>query len=66
MNGLDCMQQAKTVSADTRFILISAFGSLDPNLETQAYKEGAVCYLAKPIEPRALLEAVQLFIRKSS
>jgi len=57
INGLELMEQVRTLSPRTRLILITAYGS--PEVETTAYRLGACRYLTKPFPMETLLTTVQ-------
>jgi DNA-binding NtrC family response regulator len=52
MSGLQLLKEARQVSRDTLFILITAYGTVENAVE--AMKEGAYDYLTKPLDMRRL------------
>jgi CheY-like chemotaxis protein/predicted regulator of Ras-like GTPase activity (Roadblock/LC7/MglB family) len=57
MSGLDLIRQVKTLSPDTRAILVTAYGS--STIEQEARSLGVVGYIAKPLKVDVLMKAVQ-------
>jgi DNA-binding NtrC family response regulator len=52
MDGLQLLKEARRLSRDTQFILMTAYGTVESAV--QAMKEGAYDYLAKPLDMRRL------------
>ena len=52
LSGLQLLQEARQKSADTLFILMTAFGTVESAVE--AMKEGAYDYLSKPLDMQRL------------
>ena len=52
MSGLQLLKEARQVSRDTLFILMTAYGTVENAVE--AMKEGAYDYLTKPLDMRRL------------
>jgi len=52
LNGLELLKRARRRSADTQFILMTAYGSVENAVE--AMKEGAYDYLTKPVDLKRL------------
>lgn len=52
MTGLELLKEAKKLSRDTLFILMTAYGTVESAVE--AMKEGAYDYLSKPIDMQRL------------
>ncbi len=52
VSGLQLLQEARQKSADTLFILMTAFGTVESAVE--AMKEGAYDYLSKPLDMQRL------------
>lgn len=59
LTGLEIMRQARTVSPDTRIILVSGYADFEYAREV-IRTEGAVDYLVKPVERDDLLRALAL------
>jgi DNA-binding NtrC family response regulator len=59
LSGLELMQQVRTRSPDTMFILMTAYGTVENAV--QAMKEGAYDYLTKPLD----LQRLRLLVRKA-
>jgi DNA-binding NtrC family response regulator len=57
MSGLDLLRAAKTVSAETEFILMTAFGTVETAVE--AMKEGAWDFVTKPFKRIQIVRAVK-------
>ena len=57
MNGLDLLRAAKTVSPETEFILMTAFGTVETAVE--AMKEGAWDFVTKPFKRIQIVKAVR-------
>ena len=57
MNGLDLLRAAKTVSPETEFILMTAFGTVETAVE--AMKEGAWDFVTKPFKRIQIVKAVK-------
>jgi two-component system, NtrC family, response regulator HydG len=57
MNGLDLLRAAKTVSPETEFILMTAFGTVETAVE--AMKEGAWDFVTKPFKKIQIVRAVR-------
>lgn len=56
-SGLDLMRAAKTVSSETEFILMTAFGTVETAVE--AMKEGAWDFVTKPFKRIQIVQAVK-------
>ena len=61
MSGLELQQQLATDQGRTPIVFVSAQD--DPASRTQALREGAFAFLAKPFNDEALLEAIQLAMK---
>ncbi len=57
MSGLDLLRAAKTVSPETEFILMTAFGTVETAVE--AMKEGAWDFVTKPFKKIQIVKAVR-------
>ncbi len=57
MNGLDLLRASKTVSPETEFILMTAFGTVETAVE--AMKEGAWDFVTKPFKRIQIVKAVR-------
>lgn len=57
MSGLELLEQVRRLSATTRSILITAFGS--PDVEQHAYQLAAAAYLTKPFSMQQFVETVR-------
>ena len=57
MNGLDLLRASKTVSPETEFILMPAFGTVETAVE--AMKEGAWDFVTKPFKRIQIVKAVK-------
>lgn len=57
MNGLDLLRASKTVSPETEFILMTAFGTVETAVE--AMKEGAWDFVTKPFKRIQIVKAVK-------
>ena len=57
MNGLELLRASKTVSPETEFILMTAFGTVETAVE--AMKEGAREFVLKPFEREELLYVIR-------
>jgi len=57
MSGLDLLRAARTVSAETEFILMTAFGTVETAVE--AMKEGAWDFVTKPFKRIQIVRAVR-------
>ncbi len=57
MSGLELLRAAKTVSAETEFILMTAFGTVETAVE--AMKEGAWDFVTKPFKRIQIVRAVK-------
>ncbi|MFH1674336.1 MAG: response regulator, partial [Pseudomonadota bacterium] len=55
--GFDILRWVKKFHADTRVILITAYGN--PNIKEEAYNLGASYYFEKPVPIKTLREALQ-------
>jgi DNA-binding NarL/FixJ family response regulator len=58
MSGFEAARKIKTVSPDSRIVMLSAFS--DERLLNEAKNVGAVCYVPKSEAARELIEAVQV------
>jgi DNA-binding NarL/FixJ family response regulator len=58
MNGFEAAQKIRTVSPDSRIVMLSAF--TDERLLNEAKNVGAVCYVPKSDAARELIDAVQV------
>jgi signal transduction histidine kinase len=56
MNGVDLMKAVKKLSPDTPFILVTGFGTLESAQE--AVRAGAVDYISKPYNVKAIRQVV--------
>jgi len=64
LSGMDLMREGKKEKAETRWILITAFGSIDSAVE--AMKAGASDYLTKPLHnPGELRHVVRRVLREA-
>ena len=57
MSGLDLLRAAKTVSPETEFILMTAFGTVETAVE--AMKEGALDFVTKPAKRIHIVRSVR-------
>jgi len=57
LSGIDVLKEVKKAHPDTEVVLISAFGTLDTAIE--AVRLGACDYLAKPVDPDAVIHAAR-------
>ena len=57
MNGLELLRASKTVSPETEFILMTAFGTVETAVE--AMKEGAWDFVTKPFKKIQIVKAVR-------
>jgi DNA-binding NtrC family response regulator len=57
INGIDLMQEAKSLQSDTQFIVITAYGSIGSAVE--AMKAGAFDYLTKPFQKDEIILAAR-------
>jgi DNA-binding NtrC family response regulator len=58
--GLEIIRLVKERDPSTRCILITGYGNAD--LQARAITLGAACYFEKPVDPKKLLEAVQVLL----
>jgi DNA-binding NtrC family response regulator len=58
--GIEILRLVKERHPDTHCILITGYGS--PELEARAIALGVSCYFEKPVDPKKLLEAVQVLL----
>ena len=63
MDGLDVLQRAKEVAPDTEVVVITAHG--DIRMAVEVMKLGAVDFVEKPFDEKALLEAVERALAES-
>lgn len=56
IDGLDLLSMIKALNADTRVVVITAYGS--DEREEQAYKRGAEMYIEKPFDLREIRDIV--------
>jgi len=59
-SGMEVQQALKTAGAHFPIVIITAHDA--PSLREQCLREGAIAYLCKPLDIRALVEAVTLAI----
>lgn len=59
-NGLDLVAELRQLHPDTRVVILTGYGNLATAVA--AVKEGAIDYLAKPVDPDDLVQA--LLVRK--
>ena len=64
MSGLDLLRAAKTVSPETEFILMTAFGTVETAVE--AMKEGAWDFVTKPFKKIQIVRAVSRALDQQS
>ncbi|MGM0576669.1 MAG: sigma-54-dependent transcriptional regulator [Myxococcota bacterium] len=57
MSGLDLLRAAKTISPETEFVLMTAFGTVETAVE--AMKEGAWDFVTKPFKKIQIVRAVR-------
>jgi two-component system response regulator RegA len=55
-NGLDLVSELRSLHADTRVVILTGYGNLATAVA--AVKEGAIDYLAKPVDPEDLITAL--------
>ena len=55
MSGVDALREIKSVSKDSKVVILTGYGSIATALET--IKEGAVNYLSKPVDVERILAA---------
>lgn len=61
-SGLDLVREIKAIKPYVKSVVITAYPSVE--LAVEAMKEGAIDYLAKPVEPEKLEEIVQRVLAK--
>ncbi len=61
MNGLEVLDQVKSIAEDTDAILITAYGTID--MAVEAMKKGAADYVTKPFSPSELNVRVEKVLR---
>lgn len=61
MNGLEVLDQVKSIDEDTDAILITAYGTID--MAVDAMKKGAADYVTKPFSPGELNVRVEKVLR---
>jgi len=61
MNGLEVLDQVKSIDEDTDAILITAYGTID--MAVEAMKKGAADYVTKPFSPSELNVRVEKVLR---
>jgi DNA-binding response OmpR family regulator len=57
-SGVGVLQKLKNSTKTSRIPVIVVSGSIDPSLPGQVVEMGAVCFLAKPVDPDVLNKAV--------
>ena len=57
INGVDAFRKIKTISKDTRVIMMSAY-SID-EMKLEALKEGAIAFLQKPLDISQVLKLIE-------
>jgi two-component system cell cycle response regulator DivK len=62
-SGVGVLQKLKNSTKTSRIPVLVLSGSIDPNLPAQVVEMGAVRYLAKPVDPDALNQAVAEAVR---
>ena len=64
MSGLDLLLEIRRRGNHTPVIFITAFP--DHNVRTRAMKAGAACFLEKPFTGAALIENIEIVLKKKS
>ena len=62
-SGVGVLQKLKNSTKTSKIPVVVLSGSIDPALPTQVVDMGAFCFLAKPVEPDVLYQAVAAAIR---
>ena len=61
MNGLEVLEQVKSIDEDTDAILVTAYGTID--MAVEAMKKGAADYVTKPFSPSELNVRVEKVLK---
>ena len=64
MDGETLLREAKQLSPETPFMLMTAYGTIEQAVETM--KEGAIDYMVKPFEAEVLVNMVSRYVKVPS